>query len=932
MGGYPQGGSGTAVIADAGMSAEEFSDMDVGVHAHLAPSNLNRLRRASSRSSSRTRRTIFKEKPDTSPGGKLHGNRVQTRIDVLEFELDDARRQQRTSQDQVAHIHQFARNADANARAMHQEAQHYAEEALEHHRSSQHRAHQTVCIGTELTTRMRFMEHNEQQHRDQVKQLESALVESDARQHLHRQETMMAATNYSALCSQMTNVNATSEQKDAELRAQACLVSALRAESGGMTQEIGEARKWLYEHNTRLTAATMCEEVTMKRLGDEERTAMIHRQVADTAKFASEEWAARFGDMKHLLENQERHLSQAVRLRDENDSEINHLKSEVEQSNRILQAASEVAGQRDAVAQQLNITNEESAEMKSRVWTLEDDLYKAFSKNADLVLEVESYKYAESGGSYGWGQDPAPTAVGVDSSFHGTFDAKPANSTMDKMLENLTKFDSRPLDKAKSLMGPNSRPPQSFRLDVGSEPPNVDSRRVSPRGVNHDSHDDVKTSRVPAADGSKNERQIYVGESQHPRKPAVPSFPTITSTGPWIKELSSNLVAAGKRIDSMEDDWIKECLSKTFDELSKSGMGLDGGEQLTRFTHLDNTLAWALLETKSQWPKRVQEKIDKEQHDLDKRPLKGRQIVSIILTSLKTDSSLLTTMSMINVYEIKDSWMGDKNITKFLDYHDSVYQNLDENSRQMMGIDPKLKWEVLHRAMASSKVLSEDWHHFERMPRNDSNKTYDYLRGLVDAHVTREDTKANLNARKVAMDKRRGKDSDAAAPATDGGKGKGKGKKGNKGKDANNTTSPTYKPNDKDGGKGGLNDQIVGKCFHFNKHHHDGGEACRFTAKDCKYKHDLMTKPEWEKVKTQRPRSLSPIRNPSKGKDGKGKDKGKKKSTYIDPARCCQQFLDSGKCDILVGSGECPKLHLLRKDLDRENKSRGEGKGAGKDK
>ena len=93
-----------------------------------------------------------------------------------------------------------------------------------------------------------------------------------------------------------------------------------------------------------------------------------------------------------------------------------------------------------------------------------------------------------------------------------------------------------------------------------------------------------------------------------------------------------------------------------------------------------------------------------------------------------------------------------------------------------------------------------------------------------------------------------------------------------------------------------------------------------------------MTKPEWEKVKTQRPRSLSPARNPSKGKGGKGKDKGKKKSAYIDPARCCQQFLDTGKCDVLIGSGECPKLHLLRKDLDRENKSRGEGKGAGKDK
>ena len=90
-------------------------------------------------------------------------------------------------------------------------------------------------------------------------------------------------------------------------------------------------------------------------------------------------------------------------------------------------------------------------------------------------------------------------------------------------------------------------------------------------------------------------------------------------------------------------------------------------------------------------------------------------------------------------------------------------------------------------------------------------------------------------------------------------------------------------------------------------------------------------KTRMEKVKAQRPRSQSPARNPSKSKGGKVKDKGNKKSAYIDPARCCQQFLDTGKCDILIGSGECPKLHLLRKDLDRETKSRGEGKGAGKD-
>ena len=164
------------------------------------------------------------------------------------------------------------------------------------------------------------------------------------------------------------------------------------------------------------------------------------------------------------------------------------------------------------------------------------------------------------------------------------------------------------------------------------------------------------------------------------------------------------------------------------------------------------------METKDRWPRRVKEKVEKEQYDLEKAPLKGRQIVFMILDSFKTDSSLLTTMGIMDVYGIQDSWMGDRNIAKFLAFHDSVYQNLDADARKMVDISPKIKWEVLHRAMASSKVHSEDWHHFERMSLADCNKSYDYLRGLIDAHLAREDTKANLAARKVAMDKKRGRE------------------------------------------------------------------------------------------------------------------------------------------------------------------------------
>ena len=118
-------------------------------------------------------------------------------------------------------------------------------------------------------------------------------------------------------------------------------------------------------------------------------------------------------------------------------------------------------------------------------------------------------------------------------------------------------------------------------------------------------------------------------------------------------------------------------------------MGTSGDVEIVRFSHLDNALAGALLETKDKWPKRVRDKIEKEQYDLDKAPLKGRQIVFLILESFKTDSSILTTMGVMDIYAIQDAWMGDKAIAKFLAYHDSVYQNLDEGARKMIEFSPK---------------------------------------------------------------------------------------------------------------------------------------------------------------------------------------------------------------------------------------------------
>ena len=237
----------------------------------------------------------------------------------------------------------------------------------------------------------------------------------------------------------------------------------------------------------------------------------------------------------------------------------------------------------------------------------------------------------------------------------------------------------------------------------------------------------------------------------------------------------------------------------------------------------------------------------------------------------------------------------------------------------MVNISPKIKWEVLHRAMASSKVLAEDWHHFERMSMSDPNKSYDYLRGLIDAHLAREDTKANLAARKIAMDKKRGHDGDPAAPAADGKDKAGRAEKKEQRLSKETVGSDQKRVGDRSKPTASAGDRLVEKCFFFNREHFDGGPGCKFDAKSCKFRHEYMSKNEWDQCKEKPPsRPSSPA--PRTGR--KGRSGGGGNPSFIDPSRCCEEFLRSGRCDLLERDQGCPKLHIKQSELDRENKQR----------
>ena len=112
---------------------------------------------------------------------------------------------------------------------------------------------------------------------------------------------------------------------------------------------------------------------------------------------------------------------------------------------------------------------------------------------------------------------------------------------------------------------------------------------------------------------------------------------------------------------------------------------------------------------------------------------------------------------------------------------------------------------------------------------------------------------------------------------------------------------------------------MVEKCFFFNREHFDGGPGCKFDAKSCKFRHEYMSKNEWDQCKEKPPsRPSSPAPRPGR----KGRSGGGGNPSFIDPSRCCEEFLRFGRCDLLEKDQGCPKLHIKQSELDRENKQR----------
>ena len=187
---------------------------------------------------------------------------------------------------------------------MHSETQHYAAEALHYHRQSVYRAHRTVQLDAEATRQMSRLEQTEGTVWRHARDLEHTLAESNLQQQRFKEEANNAQHNYNVLSGELRDRTISSEEKDAEMKAQAAVVAAFRNESGAASREVIRLRTLLADCSAKYHEATQFEEAITRRPYNEEHFSRIEMQIAESAKAASEDWASRFGAAKHHHECQ----------------------------------------------------------------------------------------------------------------------------------------------------------------------------------------------------------------------------------------------------------------------------------------------------------------------------------------------------------------------------------------------------------------------------------------------------------------------------------------------------------------------------------------------------------------------------------------------------------------------------------------------------
>ncbi len=192
--------------------------------------------------------------------------------------------------------------------------------------------------------------------------------------------------------------------------------------------------------------------------------------------------------------------------------------------------------------------------------------------------------------------------------------------------------------------------------------------------------------------------------SREQEKIVVPKFPFLVQLVQYSVSLGTALIGASAVKDYQEIGWLNEAKTKTFDELSDSG--------LKRYESLDVKLSIALTNSIRDAPGEAaqlyQELLEYQRIANIKGTItKGRQIYWMIMNYHKTNESQEVIIGIEHLLML--NWKGDTHMYEFKRLWENIMRRMTDPLSE-----PTLRG-VLLKKIRDSKSLKEDIAHFDRL-------------------------------------------------------------------------------------------------------------------------------------------------------------------------------------------------------------------------
>ena len=304
-----------------------------------------------------------------------------------------------------------------------------------------------------------------------------------------------------------------------------------------------------------------------------------------------------------------------------------------------------------------------------------------------------------------------------------------------------------------------------------------------------------------------------------------------------------------------------------------------------KFTNLDFKLAVSVTALSKQGElglKIANIKDERQRTNPEEGPLRGRQILRIVVEYFRGDSKKGGAYSIRDLAQVK--WLGDKKAGLFLQVWDMTIRGMVRTPN-----DDDLEI-FLADQIKQSEALKFQYAHYDTALEGSDYRSYRYLRTILEQYI--EKSRSTKNTGAIGSVLAGNATALAALGLGDKGKGGGKGKKKTKkakkggGKGKSKTKAPALSAITKSCRDHGL-------CIKFNN-----GETCN---KDtCKYKHEKPPKAPPKKP-------AKPGKTPAKAPKDKNKSKAPKPALAV--PKLCKAY-DGVNEDSCPKGGSCGFLHV----------------------